>query len=366
MLSRNLYEISEVVAALQQCLRNAWPRALFWAWELTVSEEFELLNKTLKDAWFDYGAPHDPDLLELTDTIAMTLRIINAIKMTGSMAPIKMLDYGKLNVRPRVTPATKDAGRLMRRRRGAEAFVKTLSPTETITHEEAARFWISFYAAARCGWYRDVFWLLQAGRLILSDDAIWSALVIAGGPRFKCSANPIDQIRAQAASAATLCARPTVPNLPDVRRATRDWEFWNSQVGYRSARMYSINEEALHKETTRGSIPSKYTNIQDIREPILLLTSGCAWWRRVSAAAGFMERGDTMDMPEDEEYEAFYEMYFPDDIPDEWSTVDQQKSHGRGLAEKAVEQDIPFIRVESIAQREWIWGIHVPSWAAKS
>jgi hypothetical protein len=29
--------------------------------------------------------------------------------------------------------------------------------------------------------------------------------------------------------------------------------------------------------------------------------------------------------------EAFYDLYFPDDIPDEWSAADQEKSHGYGL-----------------------------------
>ncbi len=33
----------------------------------------------------------------------------------------------------------------------------------------------------------------------------------------------------------------------------------------------------------------------------------------------------------DEIREAFYDMYFPDDIPDEWSAKDREKSHGYGL-----------------------------------
>ena len=33
---------------------------------------------------------------------------------------------------------------------------------------------------------------------------------------------------------------------------------------------------------------------------------------------------------DDETKEAFYEKYFPDDIPDEWSLEDQKKSHGFG------------------------------------
>lgn len=42
----------------------------------------------------------------------------------------------------------------------------------------------------------------------------------------------------------------------------------------------------------------------------------------------------------DEHKEAFYSSLFPDDIPDEWSLVDREKSHGRGLG-KPDEQSRP-------------------------
>jgi hypothetical protein len=48
----------------------------------------------------------------------------------------------------------------------------------------------------------------------------------------------------------------------------------------------------------------------------LATKEGCAFWRRVWG---------TVQTPEDEE--AFWATYFADDIPDEWSAVEQAKSH---------------------------------------
>ena len=94
MLSKNLYEIDEVVAALQLCLRMTWPRAHFWAHELIVSEEEELLRNTLRDTWLDYGAPADIGVLsDLTSNISVLVaRVMSAIKVTGSLAPISLFN----------------------------------------------------------------------------------------------------------------------------------------------------------------------------------------------------------------------------------------------------------------------------------
>jgi hypothetical protein len=203
MLTRNLYELDEVVAALQLCLQTVSQGAFFWAWELYISEEG--LLKILQQTWLAHGAPNDPKLFK------------NLI----------------------------------------------LTPETTIT---------------TC-----------------------SRVLAAIAKKKKCAA-------------------PEVP----------DWSFWPSLKG-RKARLQSIPLEALTEDTTRGSMLTKYTNIGDLREPILLLPSACAYWRRVTAAAGFKMIEDDVEVPEDEAYEAFYDLHFPDDIPDEWSLADQQKSHGRGI-----------------------------------
>ena len=374
MLSRNLYEIDEVVSALQTCLRNGWP-PLFWAWELYVSEEFSALQKTLKDAWLDYGAPYDIGLLtdlNITDpkqTIEIIYRLQEAIKKVGSLGPLYLTHDAK---RFHVTPTTSNPKRIKQRERAK------LFTTNEISEEDKDRFWISLDSAARCNWFRDAAWLLQAAQPILSADTIWSAIHLMGrgtqqiktflhALEKSSSKSPIDQIRHQAAAIATLCY-PTKDHPRLLERPTStctrqldSWALWTANVGRRTARLNPIPVEALHKETTRGSITCKYTNVADVREPTLLLVNGCAWWRRIVQAHGFKDTEDGIEVPDDDDYEDFYDLHFPDDIPDEWSAQDQQKSHGKGVAETAKPQPIPSIREEPVSPREWMWGVHTPN-----
>jgi hypothetical protein len=94
----------------------------------------------------------------------------------------------------------------------------------------------------------------------------------------------------------------------------------------------------------------KYTNIGDVRDPLIpLVTEGCKFWQQVvtdlnirvcvCVCDGDGNEGDEqVQFPSDDVLEQFYEQYFPDDIPDEWSKQDQEKSHGRGLLAKPKSQ----------------------------
>lgn len=370
MLSRNLYEIDEVVSALQICLRNGWP-SLFWIWELYMSEEFSTLKKVLKESWLDYGAPYDIGLLNpILDTPEQVINVVHrtqeAIKKAGSLGPLYLTHDAK---RSHVTPTTSNPKRIKQRQR-CHLFM-----TNEISEEDKNRFWISLDSAARCHWFRDAAWLLQAVQPLLSADTIWSAihLMARGTQEIKdflktleksAAKDPLDQIRHQAAAVTTLCY-PTKdqPNFLQWSRASDrfigTWASWTANVGRRAVRI-PIPIDALHKDTTRGSISSKYTNVADVREPILLLTGGCAWWRRTVKKNGFNETEEGIEVPDDDDYEDFYDLHFPDDIPDEWSLQDQQKSHGKGVAETAKAQQIPSVREEPVSPREWMWGVHVP------
>ncbi len=66
---------------------------------------------------------------------------------------------------------------------------------------------------------------------------------------------------------------------------------------------------------------------------------------------------DALAFPDDDVIEAFYAAYFPDDIPDEWSAADQQKSHGRGCAETAPPPPFTPVREEPLDYDVWAAGI---------
>jgi len=100
-------------------------------------------------------------------------------------------------------------------------------------------------------------------------------------------------------------------------------------VGRKAARCYSIPSLALYGlpsgPTKRGltSCSQSHTNgLYDIEKEI----RGCPFWDE--ALSNFQRNGVWVS---DDAMEAFYDEFFPDDIPDEWSHQEKLKSHGQGL-----------------------------------
>jgi hypothetical protein len=360
-LTRNLYEMDEVVSSLQICLCNGWPRGLFWLWELVVSDEDA--NDTLRDAWLYWGGGYDPTALTETDWIAKYNRIAAAIRSAGSRNALQLLrEIGEH--RPSLTPIAKRTAEIRRVR--SAAFVESLDPSE---RTDAANFWISYDSACRQGSRRDAIWLLQAAQHRFSSDAIWSAISIAArGPTKTREAiallktanlHPISQILHQAAATLLLCTPSALreeqmaPTQTTSRLHREIWDRWTADVGTRHARVYAIQHEALHMGTTRGQMESKYTNIGDLRDPVLV--EGCQFWRSALAEYGITtdETGATI-FPDDDVLERFYDRYFPTDIPDEWSKKDQEKSHGRGCSSSVEPVSVPMEPVSDLAWKHAI------------
>ncbi len=65
------------------------------------------------------------------------------------------------------------------------------------------------------------------------------------------------------------------------------------------------------------------------------MESSAALWGSEFWDEAVAERGGWQAVRSDDEVrEWFYETYFPDDIPDEWSRADQGKSHGGGVLQR--------------------------------
>jgi hypothetical protein len=390
-LTRHFYELDEVVSAAETNLRNGWPRTLFWIWELLASDEHEVARTLLLTSWLNWGAPYDPALAALLTKpirpddadswIAITTRVGEACRKTKTLTVMRFInETAALLCRPAVTPVARRPVVQRRRIARSMAFVSTLSESEDIDFKDAGNFWISLDSACRQGSRTNAVWILQAAQHVLSADAIWSALRIASrggaataaaiaGFQAAASPHPVQQLQFQAAAALLLCIGTTertemlAATVPSIQLQKRSWDEWAALMGRRKARINAIPAEALHKETTRGAMPSKYTNIGDVREPVALLVEGCKWWRDRTRSYGIVEDEETgaVIFPDDDVLERFYDDSFPDDIPDEWSKVDQEKSHGRGCLETAVAPLTLLIREEPVSRRRWFAAIHVPS-----
>ena len=82
----------------------------------------------------------------------------------------------------------------------------------------------------------------------------------------------------------------------------------------RSGRRYSIPTACLYGDTERGCMTWSQSTLRSLRE---LDWSGPFW--------------DEHKWTTEEEREAFYDRFFPDDPPDEWTLAEQQRSHGDGV-----------------------------------
>jgi hypothetical protein len=91
-------------------------------------------------------------------------------------------------------------------------------------------------------------------------------------------------------------------------------KFPTLQVGTRSARMFGIPAKYIHFPLHLGGFD---------------VLRGCAFWQRVLTEHGVNRSAsvDQLVFSTEEAMESFYKTYFPDDIPDEWSKEERQKSH---------------------------------------
>jgi|Laugrespbdmm15sn_2_1035079.scaffolds.fasta_scaffold10410_2 hypothetical protein len=103
---------------------------------------------------------------------------------------------------------------------------------------------------------------------------------------------------------------------------------WHAEKSMRKRRALKPKVEALLYLTDRSE-QSQYTSSEpDIQMGLLDTLKKSEYWSCILEY--YMTDGLT-SWKSDEHLETFYETYFPEDIPDEWSLQSREMSHGRGL-----------------------------------
>jgi len=327
MATLHLYETEGVAAQLLYSFRkgDAYTAAQA-AHELAVSYESALLLNLLQLTWllspFSAADSHAAKALEHQDTEALLYALAAATATT--VAPTKPDELPSPSI-----PVT------------------IFKPTEATTARLPPASWTKFPkgwspAAAGALWWAthhainkqhvDRAFRLSQQLLEIQDDlpALQQFLESHGVSPFlsRMLGTVAPQLKQRVLLHAYGSLLPSCAVEPpaDVRRA------WNTKrTGGRKGRTFYVSAAALSEWNVA---PSSVLRLQG--EPTLVAEETATnYWTTVWSTEGKGLESDRLVFKDDVACEAFYEKYFPDDIPDEWSAEERAKSHGQVCAQGA-------------------------------
>jgi hypothetical protein len=336
-LTRHLYREDEVAAAAAFCLvRGRTQEAVFWCLELLDSGLVDRLFWALRAAWlFAYGIGFPGWILALEGAAA-------AEEIDGRA----MLDLAIALAR--AGAATRD-GSALALLGTAAGDVDTVRPGEACIPVARAEEGYAVLALqqgrARTAWAARPSWALIHG------VATWRGSEVAAWVRALEEMADSDAIPEEARRAVAIAA-VCLPRGELDRRLKRDWKGaplpeleaalaeWSGLVGRRARRVYTIPWDCLYWITARGKAP---VSVYDSNEKEIMgrLEKPAGIWNSEFWDEAAEEFGGWEAVRNDDEArEAFYEEYFPDDRPDEWSRKERAKSHGGGVLQRGQEATV--------------------------
>ena len=327
MLTRHFYELDEVAAALLWCIRNQRvEETAFWAQELIDSEMIESLYTTLYYAciWLFgvrkisclvdlYELFHKEGELSDDEIVAYAVGLAKLSSSWKDASIVSLLIFGSYDtVQPDFIGSNKHVS-------GSGALEKAF--LHACWQGKARLAW----DVSRSLWFADVekvYELLKTVALEKHKDLrLQKALEIL--QEDECGI-----------PWATRCCAVALICLPDLKESLNlehpafpDYilekrETWKSLEGRRARRVFAIPTDCLYWITQRGLGSNKKQNQKRILCDSWKCVEGCSFWNRVLE--------EEKPWESDDQKENFYDTYFPDDIPDEWSKEERNKSHGYG------------------------------------
>ena len=306
MLTRNLYRLDEVKAALSWCIKSRRDKeAAFWTQELIDSELYEDLFETLKSTWlWLYGLQaiewylqfsammESPDPVTEEEMIGFACSLALCKKDASVLA---LVTYGLAD--------TKEPDRV--------------SPL-AIKQSTDSELELAFLRACKQGKARLAF---DLARPLWSCIERMEVLLNAARPHPFLDTLKKETWAERAIAVGFVCMtekpKPIQIKVPDyVSSLLTEW----STLKGRARRVYTIPQDSLYFITKRGRQKNTVSSRKEGWVTSLDALRGCPFWDAAIET-----------VVDDETKETFYETYFPDDIPDEWSLEDQRKSHGFGV-----------------------------------
>jgi hypothetical protein len=312
-LTRNLYRLEEVKASLIFCLVNGKKKtALFWCEEILASECGWILGEVLLKSWIWYACPYDVALIydirnadydyDVDDCIIqIVLRLIAAIQK-GERNVIRTLTLG-LRTHPTggyTKKPTKEQKKTEIHHILSDAGSRGLGD----------RMW---YYLSRNLDFPNLNDLVRGtkGQKKIITAAIQTLIELSayGDYKLPALAACCIIISCRKDKRKIICKKSDIDDIPNYRLSIASWL---QKQGKRSGRIFDIESVGILGLRKENSLP-------EIRDIYPSLQNGTPFWKRIAAA---------YDISNDSCKEDFYDTWFPNDIPDEWSLDDQKKSHG--------------------------------------
>lgn len=332
MLSRHLYEIDEVVAALMwSCKQRRLMEAAFWCQELIDTDMIEEIYRALYTFWIWqigiarldlfielYILFHREEETSAKDIHQMVIRMANTKAHERDSSIFILLILG-LNDKEPID------------RTGEVSSLEYFFVSNSVDDHEKAFLRACYQGKARLAWFLSIP-LWQKDNL-----RVWKLLHLCIQQKHPTIPSLINflqedecglswEVKACAISIACLPTTykyKTFPSTLISKEIEEALEQWQSLAGRRKRRQYAIPHDCLYFITSRGLLSNKKRNFRKVYCGSCEDLRGSTYWDTLL--------NEFQPWNSDEQKELFWDTFFPDDIPDEWSLEDQMKSHGYGV-----------------------------------
>lgn len=337
-LTRHFYALDEVHAALQYASnRNDRLETLFWCKELLLSQCVGETISTLFESWLWHKGPFQLQwLLRAWTTLAGEELSEDDILLSAyqlSAISYRNRDYSLWNIlvltaqgpperltpkTPTVLPSSDDRECYFVRAlfQGKAYSAWWMSRQITTDRVWELLTWYATHCTKHTTSYHTCLKALQHYEQLLGYRTEEYDTIIRCLAVLSLSLSPSQQTHSLS----------SLPLVIDATSHTRLAE-WRQLLGKKSYRIYSIPTACLYGTTNRGRISWHCSTVSQLNESQLI---GCPFWEEALSEYA-MVVGASIHWNSDDTMEQFYHRYFPDDLPDEWTKAEKERSHGDGL-----------------------------------
>ena len=328
-LSKHFYALDEVQAALFYTAgRYDAKEALFWCKEMIDSGCIGEAISTLFESWLWHKGPLCITWLirAWTTLRSSELSADSILESVYQLCSFKKKDHSLWNILTlssssvdQVTPKT------------------PLLPDENMDdkevyflraiHQGKARsaWWISHYIESERVWWLVEWYLIH----VRCADSSYLEALKGYEDLLGYRSDEYDTIIRCCAilSACVTLLNDSIPIIDSKMKL--EIEEWKTLDGCKARRIYTIPTACLYGVTQRGNMKWSQHNLVQLYNVEAYLI-GCPFWDEALADYAIIVN-EKIKWNTDELREAFYQKYFPDDIPDEWTLAEKKKSHGDGI-----------------------------------